>query len=361
MKKRSLVLSASVATALVVATAAPALASPWDGNNIDFGYGRSWNIGTSMYINDVQLGDSVVALGAETGGVYTDIWDGNLRFKVTSPTLGLNETDYACAAVEDVDVTVSDDGDLVLDCTTRWTAVSNTDVDIHANVRIYGPAGDLVRSTLTIVNNSGSDITDLSVQTYTNFGSTGTLAGYQNFDETVIAAEAAEVAENRDLLNSLGAQWIVHNEIDDAPGSLAWGNAGGEILTYLVDPTNGDSYYTNTETFTVAAGETAHLVYFTGWNPDMLVADEYANDESLSPETVADLVADAAEFDDFSGRLVRGLPEGANVLNWGPIETVEPVEEELAETGADVSTLWIALGLLGAAAATVVARRRARA
>ena len=105
-----------------------------------------------------------------------------------------------------------------------------------------------------------------------------------------------------------------------------------------------------------------YVAYFTGWNPQGLVDLGYTENtfgSSADSETDADsVVAAAAEFNDFTGRLTAGLPVGANVINWGPVEASS---DDLAETGADISSLWAGLGLLVAGVGVVAIRRRVRA
>jgi LPXTG-motif cell wall-anchored protein len=73
----------------------------------------------------------------------------------------------------------------------------------------------------------------------------------------------------------------------------------------------------------------------------------------------------ADTFDAFDGRLVRGIAEGTNVVNWGIVAAapVEPVVEPvLATTGVNVTATALAgfasLAALLAGLGVVVARRR---
>ncbi|MTA25858.1 MAG: LPXTG cell wall anchor domain-containing protein, partial [Actinobacteria bacterium] len=100
--------------------------------------------------------------------------------------------------------------------------------------------------------------------------------------------------------------------------------------------------------------------YFTGWDPAHLNTLGYNPgrfDSVADAESNGDVVVtNSAEFNSFSGRLAAGLPDGANVINWGPAP-----DEDLADTGADTSSLWAGLGLLIAGVAVVAVRRRSRA
>jgi LPXTG-motif cell wall-anchored protein len=114
--------------------------------------------------------------------------------------------------------------------------------------------------------------------------------------------------------------------------------------------TDGEELYLDYD-FDVAAGETAELIYF------LTSSDYVAGADPIAANTVDPTVAD---FGDgiVQGRYARGLVDNDN-SNW---ETIIPeAEPELADTGADTSSLWAGLGLLAAGVAVVAIRRRVRA
>ena len=365
---RAKLLAIVAGSAIALTAAAPANAASWDGNDFQFGLGSSWEL-NDFYIEDVDLGDAPVdftqpSIDDPSDVRYTDIWDGGLEMFVTSPTLGLDAADYNCNGVDsDIDIT-TDGSDLSIDCLTDWNEPNDSDVSIRGNIRIYGPDGDLVRYVLKITNNTNADITDFEMETTTDFGSGGDIWGYQNFDANILDVPATETNDNAGAIEDAASNWVVHmrSANDDPAGSLAWGIQSPTLVDVSLDETDGDTYYTRSDTFTVAAGETVYVAYFTGWNPQGLVDLGYTENtfgSSADSETDADsVVAAAAEFNDFTGRLTAGLPVGANVINWGPVEASS---DDLAETGADISSLWAGLGLLVAGVGVVAIRRRVRA
>ena len=362
---RTKLLALLAGSAIALTATAPAHAATWTGDPFSFGYGTDWDL-SNWYMDDADFGSSAGPLEASFSGEYTDTWDTALQLDVTSATLDLLDQTYECDNDSDIDI-AEVDGDVDITCTTDWSAPNDADVHIRGAIHISGPDGDLVRYTLEITNNSGAAIDDFVVGTYTDWGSSDSegLWAYQNYDATVLTAPADEDNNNSADIEETGSDWLVHYEADDAPGSLAWGNAGGDIDVFLAE-TEGDYYWTETPEFTVADGETVYLAYYTGWNPALLHTLGYTNsyDVDVQPVAADALAADAVEFDSFSGRLIAGLPAGANVINWGPIpedEVLEPEAEDLAATGADTSSLWAGLGLLIAGVAVVAVRRRSRA
>lgn len=360
---RAKIFATIAASAIALTAAAPAHATTWDGNAFQFGLGSSWEL-NDFYIEDVYLGDSSVPFTQPYDeNIYTDIWDGGLKMFVTSPTLGLDAVEYNCNGVtDDIDITTDGD-DLSIDCLTDWNEPSDPDVSITGNIRIYGPDGDLVRYVLQITNNSASDVTDFELETTTDFGSSGDIWGYQNFDAGILGVPADENSDNSAALEDAGANWIVNYDGNDASGSLAWGTSGVVPVDVAVDETSSDTFYTRSDTFTVAAGETVYFAYFTGWNPQGLLDLGYTDGSRFPSQTESEADADsvvalAAEFNDFTGRLTSGLPAGANVANWG---TVPASDEDLAETGVDASGIALGGALALATGVAVVVRRRARA
>ena len=354
---RTKLLALLAGSAIALSAAAPAHATSWDGSYFDFGLGQDWEL-DNFYIEDVDLNTTSVGFTQPSSdGEYTDIWDGGLRMSVTSATAGLSDDNYDCDNNSDINIT-DDAGSLAIDCTTDWSQ-PNDDVAIRGHIRIYGPDGDLIRYVLEITNNSTSAITDFTVETWTDFGSSGDIWGYQNVDESVLSLPANDSSGNAAAIEATDSNWIVNIDGNDPSGSLAWGNSTGSVDVALTE-TDDDTFYTDTDAFTVGAGETVYLAYFTGWDPTHLNTVGYNPgqfDSDADAEANGDaVVTNSAEFNAFSGRLAAGLPDGANVINWGPAP-----DEDLADTGADTSSLWAGLGLLIAGVAVVAVRRRSRA
>ena len=360
---RTKLLAVLAGSAIALSASSPAIAASYDGNDFMFGLGTEWDLSSNFNLEDVEVGTS--ARGFEQpslDGIYTDIWDGALDMNVASIAAGI-DGDYNCTGSDsDIDIVVDDD-DLVITCLENWGELTTPDLEVNGEIRIYGPDGDLVRYTLEIHNASSSDITDFVVSTNTNWGSDGDIWAYQNYDASVLAVPAPDASGNADKLESVASNWLVNYSDEDAPGSVAWGNDEGSVDVVLV-ATDDDDVDTQTDTFTVGAGETVYLVYFLGWDPANLIELAYegdgdgeyvtAGDEDLASAAVAEA---AVEFNSFSGRLTRGLPAGANVLNWTPATEAEG----LATTGADNVSIWAGLGLLVAGVAGRAIRRRVRA
>lgn len=364
---RTKLIATLAGSAIALTAASPAVAATWDGNGFDFGLGKNWDLSTNFIINDVGLGSTSVDFTQPASNVdRTDVWDYALQIGVSSATAGIaGTTYYGCVEpLANIDISMEAD-DLVISCEADWDVPNNSDIKIRGNMRIFGPDGDLIRYTLEIKNNSNSDITDFKGFPYGEWGSDAAIWAYQNYDSAVLAVPALEDDANAALLNSLDSNWVVNYSDVDPPSAVAWGHNSASVDTFVWF-FDGAEYYLETDTFTVGAGETVYLAAFASWDPANLNAisyqgEDYANagDEDLAAAAVA---ATAVEFDSFSGRLTRGLPAGANVINWGIVPNQdEDQDEKLADTGSDNVSIWAGLALLVAGAAGRVIRRRVRA
>jgi hypothetical protein len=364
---RTKLLAVLAGSAIALTSASPAVAAPWDGNGFDFGLGKNWDLASNFIIQDVGLGATSVDFTQPASNVdRTNVWDYALQIGVRSVTAGITErTYYECIEpLANIDISMDAD-DLVISCEADWDAPDNSDIKIRGNMRIFGPDGDLIRYTLEIKNDSNSDITDFTGFPYGEWGSDAAIWAYQNFDSDVLAVPAMEDDANAALLNSVDSNWVVNYSTVHPPSSVAWGHnsASVDAFFWFLD---GAEYYLETDTFTVGAGETVYLVAFASWDPANLNAisyqgEEYANkgDGDLAAAAVA---STAVEFDSFDGRLTRGLPEGANVINWGIVQNQDDDQDEkLAPTGADNWSIWAGLALLVAGVAGRAIRRRVRA
>lgn len=360
---RTKLLAIIAGSAIALTAAPPAVAATWDGNAFDFGLGKNWDLASNFIIQDVGLGSTSVDFTQPASNVdRTNVWDYALQIGVRSATAGIAERTYYECPLANIDISMDAD-DLVISCEADWDAPGNSDIKIRGNMRIFGPDGDLIRYTLEIKNDSNSAITDFTGYPYGEWGSDAAIWAYQNYDSDVLAVPALEDDANAALLNSLDSNWVVNYSTVHPPSSIAWGHNSASVDTFLWF-LDGAEYYLETDTFTVGAGETVYLAAFASWDPANLNAisyqgEEYASagDEDLAAAAVA---STAVEFDSFSGRLTRGLPAGANVLNWGIVPDQDE-DEKLAVTGADNWSIWAGLGLLVAGVAGRAIRRRVRA
>ncbi|TXK17185.1 hypothetical protein [Homoserinibacter sp. GY 40078] len=365
--KRALKVGIAAATAgiLTMAVAAPAQADPWDGDDIDYGLGI-WGFYDGR-IEDVYL---------KTSGEpeYTDIWDGMGQVFIAAADAGIDDELVDCPSDEATDVSIDDvTGDFLLTCTSEAGVFEDAGLTVKLEVRIYADS-DLVRVSTTIENTTAEPVDIDGVGFYTDFGTSGSLWGYQGQDDAVLPVPADETEESGEALAAAGARWAVHYNDYDAPGGLAWGSAGASAPASL-DYLDGDEYLAVVSGFTVPAGASRTVAYFALWNPQLLIDLGYTNDPSEVQETAADaLVPSMSEFDTFSGRLATGL---SNVVNWSVVADEEEEEEpaaapaaesedpELADTGVDDVALGLGaaalLALLGSAAIVVSRTRQRRA
>lgn len=351
---RNMGIATGIAAALVCSTVLPASADPWDGTDIEFGLGE-WDVDSwDFTLDDVYL------VFPDTTTEYTDIWDGMGYQYITSTDAGLNGANVYCDPNSNVDVTIeSASGDLLITCVSDNPDMADAGLTVVSQYRVYA-SSDLVRLTTWITNEGDTDIVIDNVEFYTDFGTSGELAGYQNQSDAVLPVPAAEDSTSRDALNANGSKWAVHSEEEDAPGGIAWGFPGAEAESTLTE-LDGDTYVAQVGPFTIPAGQTKAAVYFALWNPATLIEVGYTNEpDNGQAEATAALIPLMSEFDSFDGRLTVGL-EGTQVVNWLAAAPVEPAKPQLAATGVDVSGAvagGVALLALGGIATLVALRRR---
>lgn len=236
-------------------------------------------------------------------------------------------------------VVVDSHGDKVFTLTGTYNGL-----DVVGELRMYAEM-DLLRWHWTFTNNTNSAITGVNVEldngdSQDNYGNGTTSDGDQ----------LLEVGD------WYATMFDVDDTIDDGDRSAiatAFIGGNGEIDITSVDSDDvvvGGDQLTLDYDFDVAAGGSMELIWF------LSSSDYTAGADPIAADSVDPLVAG---FGDgvIQGRFARGLVDNDN-SNW---ETIIPEAAELAETGADVSSLWAGLGLLVAGVGVVTIRRRARA
>lgn len=243
---------------------------------------------------------------------------------------------------DDATVTVEIDshGDKVFIITGTYNGL-----DVVGELRMYSEQ-DLMRWHWTFTNNTGSASTN-NVVTVTNGSS-------QDYSGDGTTSDGDQSWETGDWYGTMFDADQTASDGDRTAIATAFVGGNGEIPVDDIDSsdviTNGDELIINYN-FDVADGENVELIYF------LTSSDYEAGDAAIAADTVDPTVAD---FGDgiVQGRYARGLVDNDN-SNWGTI--IPEAEAELADTGADTSSLWAGLGLLVAGVAVVAVRRRARA
>lgn len=218
-------------------------------------------------------------------------------------------------------------------------------LDVVGELRMYSEQ-DLIRWHWTFTNNTNSAINGTNVEidngdTQDNYGDGTTSSGDQLWTEDDWYATMFDADET-----------VADGDRTAIATAFMGGDGEIDITGVYYDDviTDGEELYLDYD-FDVAAGETAELIYF------LTSSDYVAGADPIAANTVDPTVAD---FGDgiVQGRYARGLVDNDN-SNW---ETIIPeAEPELADTGADTSSLWAGLGLLAAGVAVVAIRRRVRA
>ena len=217
-------------------------------------------------------------------------------------------------------------------------------LDVVGELRMYSEQ-DIIRWHWTFTNNTNSAISGVNVEldngdSQDNSGNGTTSDGDQLLEVGDWYATMFDVDETID-------------DGDRSAIATAFIGGNGEIDITSVDSDDvvvGGDQLTLDYDFDVATGESMELIWF------LSSSDYTAGADPIAADSVDPLVAG---FGDgvIQGRFARGLVDNDN-SNW---ETIIPEAAELAETGADVSSLWAGLGLLVAGVGVVATRRRARA
>ncbi|HLP23574.1 MAG TPA: hypothetical protein VK139_05990 [Microbacteriaceae bacterium] len=363
MKKTLVRLTAvSAAAALTIVPAMAAHAAPWDGSTVEVGH-SSWDAESDyLNANDADLiGDGF--------DEYTDVLDTGLEAQISFDDWSSYDS-LATNVDADLDRVVADNGDVTLTGTASNSVLADNNLSAVSEQRYY-VEGDLFRHAVTYTN-VGTEAITVDLGFYTDWGSSsstvdgGGLRAFQNSATSSLDLPVDEDEDAMAALNDASAMWATHGDECDAPGTMAWGDAGAEYSA-TVSEMSGDSWYVHIDDVTIEPGASATVVAFILWDPDTLFAANYNNDDCVSADQItwADgVAANSVEFDTFSGRLNVGL-ENANVINWtssAPIPTPTPTPVALASTGVDASAMTaagaIALSLI-AVAGLMLARRRA--
>lgn len=323
------------AVALTFASVLPAYASVWNGDTIVFGDttdGTEWSI-----YSDGGLDHSYVYI------------DGQVFDRVICESSGLQLDGSYFEYADDMDITTDTNGDQVVTGTGTFSA-NDGDVDATVEYRAYA-AGDLLRTTYVLTNNTGSAITvepsiyedpsDNSSDSATTSSGDLTVGTddywYTTFDSTTPS--------------------VVYSKFWGAPDYVSVTNTGGLDIS-----TNESSETVTFGTVTIAAGASFQWIVFHSLKG-------YALDDDADTQDGNAIAAGQAAVDEFGGanpslsgseRLTYAL-DTSIASNWFPAQTETAPDPALAETGADLAApLGFAVLALFAGAAVVIARRRAQ-
>lgn len=355
MRAKLLALLAGSAIALTATVPANAAPVTWDNDlNNDFvnsyHFGCEWeDLNTDTYVYDTpdseaDVSDEVVGGTCTRVRVYDNsldighferVIDGDfLDAPYCSSGWGIGLDTVTATTVE-----TDSHGDKVFVITGTYNGL-----DVVGELRMYSEQ-DLLRWHWTFTNNTNSAITGTNVELDNG--------DEQDNDGNGTTSDGDQTLETGDWFVTL---FDANNTVDDGDRSAiatAFIGGNGEIdITSVEDSEvilNGDQLTLDYD-FDVAAGESMELIWF-------LSSSNYsAGADPIAADSVDPLVSG---FGDgvIQGRFARGLVDNDN-SNW---ETIIPEAAELAETGADVSSLWAGLGLLVAGVGVVAVRRRARA
>lgn len=347
---KRLLAGGAIALAASVAVALPAQAATtkfddfvWGDMTVEL---RDDALSTNHYhsydsVTDESFGDST---DHDTGAF--GMWDQTADVEVWN----------TCDPADATDSLVGDD--LVIDCAPTELSAPFSGLVLDGEVRIFAPNADgfiLTRVTHVLANTGAEDVTLSEVYTTLDFHApygVNTWNGGSSSDYVIFTA-LQDI--RRFSLQPL-------DEFDDTIDTdrplfgAAWHGIDSVVNFDTQGDSNDDDYFEIwAESVVVPAGETVYFVFYQ-------VSGAHAPDET-EEEAQARLEAFNAYmtmFDgDFDGQLVEGLPEAANVLNWGPIGGED---ESLANTGTDANEpLVLAGGLLIAGVAAMAIRRRLRA
>jgi LPXTG-motif cell wall-anchored protein len=217
-------------------------------------------------------------------------------------------------------------------------------LDVVGELRMYAEM-DLMRWHWTFTNNDNAAINNTNVEL-----ANGDSQDYYGDGTT---SDNDQLWETTDWYGTMFDAGDTTDDGDRSAIATAFVGGNGEIEVSSVEENDviddGEELQLDYD-FDVAAGESKELIWF------LSSSDYTAGEDPIASNSVDPLVAG---FGDgvVQGRFARGLVDNNN-SNW---ETIIPEAANLADTGADTSTLWAGLGLLVAGVAVVAVRRRSRA
>jgi hypothetical protein len=240
---------------------------------------------------------------------------------------------------DDAIVTEESNGDVTVDCPVQHdTVATGIDSTMHFRFFAESDSGYLAREWIEIQNTTGSEIT---------LDEAPKVVYYWNYYGWVD-----------------GDHWMTSQDNDYGTDGDTWGAGapfGGNDMattsawaagctTQQISAISG-SYVYGGDAATIPAGANVNIVnYFNMYFPT--AATEQGGADSF------DVVqSQAAEFDQFDGRLIAGLPTDRTYLGW----TDGSCPVALAETGSSVDVNeWLAIAFAAAAAGVgaIVLRRR---
>ncbi len=316
--------AAAAAAGLVLACAASASAEP-----IDLGEAPGFVVGNTVWdlypeppvtVRNVWVyeeGTDPTAPGAEEhllNAGSNDMW--------WAAFIGDDGSEYYAPGLE-FDAATQANGDIVV----TGPVEELEGLQVTMQFRFYA-AGDLVRVLVTYTNPTTAPITVR----------TGTESTFLDGDSPAITATSTG-----DTTVSTADRWLVgHDGGEGAPVlTMVWQGPDAPLPADEVDEVGTEGFDLETaQDVTFAPGATVHFAYFTAVTGYGSSEEPPGPTPTPSPTSTAgaqatvvadDLAAAAAsaasaasEFNSFSGRLIAGLPAGANVLNWGVVPTATP-------------------------------------
>lgn len=342
---------AAVAVTLALTTVSPASANG-SGAFVDAG-DYVWYVGAGAGEWGIQLG----YYAGDDFGALSNLQ--NSQFVLLDPASDAS-IPFACSGV-----TVTEGTDDVVACTDVVTTPWGFSATSAA--RILAP-GDLLRLDFVVTNVTTAPVR-LDYSYNSDWGSIDSLVG--SSAPTTVDAPPSGLSSDDVWAYITGAEGTT-------PSGLAWGRAGaassqqpdfgGDEISIVADGSGA----------LVAPGETVVVSFFSKLvRPDVLVRGDVlvpgvteaspaadALPQPAASPTSAPVTDIMAEFAVFDGRLTRGLPANATVVNWQPVESGVTSDDgpELADTGVDAIAAS-AIGLLALVLVTVgagfVTRRRA--
>ena len=363
MRNKIIALLAGSAIALTAAMPAAAAPTAWDNNlNTEFenryhlGQGCAWvDLDLDSWVDDESAVDNDPAdeLTIDTC-ILADVFEDSLDISHFERYIGGDGSVTGsfmdapfCSdgwgidldTVESTTVEIDSRGDKVFVITGTYNGL-----DVVGELRMYAEM-DLMRWHWTFTNNDNAAINNTNVEL-----ANGDSQDYYGDGTT---SDNDQLWETTDWYGTMFDAGDTTDDGDRSAIATAFVGGNGEIEVSSVEENDviddGEELVLDYD-FDVAAGDSKELIWF------LSSSDYTAGEDPIASNSVDPLVAG---FGDgvVQGRFARGLVDNNN-SNW---ETIIPEAANLADTGADTSTLWAGLGLLVAGVAVVAVRRRSRA
>jgi hypothetical protein len=339
--KKTLAAKTLAVAATLAFVSTPAFAAPFDDDQIINGLSIELDSDAANFAHVYEWD----AVNLDSLGYSTAHAAGEINFIDSTGT-----TTSGVCIEETAVLTEETDGDVVISCEANQMTGEFQGLTVEPEYRLYNlttPNIVMARMLYSLTNTTSSDITVPRIRVEYGWDEYDSDWNMLTNNGTVIEETALSGTSTRWI--STAAYTGGNVDPDSTTFGAAWRADGNSYFTSYDDDVVSDDYISpETENVVVPANSTVMFAFFAVYGS--------AGQGATPQETSAFMTALEAQFAVFnqaftsSSILAKGIPNGANVLNWGvlapapsPSPSTAPAAS-LAKTGAEVD--WLLIGSL---------------